>query len=816
MPGTGISCKIKYPEILAPAGSLESLYAAVNAGCDAVYMGGSMFGARAYADNPDSSGMLHAIEYCHLHNVKLYMTVNTLLKDSEIENSLYNYIRPFYEAGLDAAVVQDTGVLYALHKWFPGLALHASTQMTITTGQAAALLREYGVTRIVPARELSLGELRQMRKNTNSEIEVFVHGALCYCYSGQCLSSSMHGERSGNRGRCAQPCRLPYYMDKKGTGEKSYILSMKELCALPYIGELIEAGVNSFKIEGRMKNPVYTAFVTSVYRKYVNLYMELGKDGYSRYIKEHREGLLYDMGQLAEVYNREGFTQGYLENKKEDMLASKRPKHGGVYVGEVIKTGNGVLEYRAVKDINAHDVIEFRDRSMRPLYEYTTGSPAKAGSIVGARFKKGCNIPKKSKVYRTKNSWISDDIKRKYIDNKKKVVINGRFEARASEKARLAVNKTCMDGCNVEAVVYGEPCQDAASRASGAEEVRKCLLQTGNTDFQFGHLETDIGDNLFLRTGMLKEMRREALRLLGENIKEHFRRKADKKFSREDIPGRDSIIPGIKNAGNNLTLSYKASVMTIPQLNVVLGDKRISEVYIKTELLDDNSIVNALSEVKKSGKKCYIVMPHIFRQNIWDYEEQRLKEGKSIYRAGFDGFVIRNFEEYVFLTGIADIAPSGIVTDTGLYIMNKYSYKFWDRLSVAKHTLPFELSLGSMGSLAAIPGMEAVIYTHVPLMVTAQCTSRNIKKGCKKESAATIYDGKGREFIIVNYCKYCYNTIYQGVPMSAGCHIKDLYNMGIRNFRYDFTIEEAWEVQDILSGKYSRETFTGHLDREVL
>ena len=247
--------RIGVPEILAPAGSMESLKAAVAAGCDAVYMGGSKFGARAYAQNPEEDEMVAAIRYCHLYGVKLYMTVNTLLKEQELQ-SLPTFLRPYYEAGLDAVIVQDMGVLRVIHQCFPDLDIHASTQMTLTSGMGVDdRLAAYGVTRIVPARELSLTELQQMRQQTKMELEVFVHGALCYCYSGQCLMSSMQGGRSGNRGRCAQPCRMQYDID----GSKRYLLSPKELCALPLLGEMIEAGIDSFKIEGRMKRPEYTA-----------------------------------------------------------------------------------------------------------------------------------------------------------------------------------------------------------------------------------------------------------------------------------------------------------------------------------------------------------------------------------------------------------------------------------------------------------------------------------------------------------------------------------------------------------------------------
>ena len=245
------------PEILAPAGSMEGLKAAIAAGCNAVYIGGNRFGARAFANNLDQDEMLEAIAYCHLHDVKLYMTVNTVLKDREIKEALFSYLRPYYEAGLDAVIVQDMGVLRFISRHFPKLAIHASTQMTLTMGKGKEFLEKYHVNRIVPARELTLRELCTMRRETSMELEVFVHGALCYCYSGQCLFSSMLGGRSGNRGRCAQPCRLPYHMAEQNRSEDAYLLSPKELCNLPYLAEMIEAGIDSFKIEGRMKQPDY-------------------------------------------------------------------------------------------------------------------------------------------------------------------------------------------------------------------------------------------------------------------------------------------------------------------------------------------------------------------------------------------------------------------------------------------------------------------------------------------------------------------------------------------------------------------------------
>lgn len=293
-------------ELLAPAGSVETMYAAFAAGADAVYIGGSRFGARAYADNAESESLLDAIDYAHLHGKKLYLTVNTLLKEQEMDE-LYEYLLPFYRQGLDAVIVQDFGVFRSVREWFPDLAIHASTQMIMSGELSAEKLKELGATRIVTPRELSLNEIRSIHKSCDLEIESFVHGALCYCYSGQCLFSSIVGGRSGNRGRCAQPCRMAYSVEQNGKvilpQQKGYILSPKDLCTIEILPQLIEAGVYSLKIEGRMKKPEYTAGVVSIYRKYLDRYLANPKAPYrvSEADKKHLLGL----------FNRKGFTDGY-------------------------------------------------------------------------------------------------------------------------------------------------------------------------------------------------------------------------------------------------------------------------------------------------------------------------------------------------------------------------------------------------------------------------------------------------------------------------------------------------------------------------
>lgn len=302
-------------ELLAPAGSMESMVAAVNAGADAVYMGGSRFGARAYADNPEEDKFLQAIDYAHLHGCRLYMTVNTLVKEEEL-SQVEDFLKPYYRQGLDAAIVQDMGVFALIRHRFPKLPVHASTQMTVTGHRMAKMLKNLGATRVVTARELSLEEIARIHQEVDIEIESFIHGALCYCYSGQCLLSSLIGGRSGNRGRCAQPCRLPYGLQRGKKENKSYLLSLKDLCTLDILPDIIESGVYSLKIEGRMKSARYTAGVVSVYRKYVDLYCAEGREGYHVFPE--------DRDMLRKLFDRGGYTDGYYHRHNgRDMIALK-------------------------------------------------------------------------------------------------------------------------------------------------------------------------------------------------------------------------------------------------------------------------------------------------------------------------------------------------------------------------------------------------------------------------------------------------------------------------------------------------------------
>ena len=309
-------------EVLAPAGNLEIFKAVIDAGADAVYFGGKLFSARAYANNFDLEESKKALDYAHLHGKKAYLTLNTLVKNIEFNKELYDYIRFYYETGLDGIIVQDIGVIKYLRDEFPRLNVHGSTQLAVCSIDGINMMKELGVTRVVPARELSLDEIKYIHDNTDIELEVFVHGALCYCYSGDCLFSSIAGGRSGNRGRCAQPCRLEYDLfkgDKPVMTKGSYLLSLKDLCGVNDLDKLYNSGVKSLKIEGRMKQLQYAAGTVNVYRRCVDRLMETGRNDYT--VDDADKKLLFDLG------NRCGFTDAYYHDKTDDMVTFTKPSH---------------------------------------------------------------------------------------------------------------------------------------------------------------------------------------------------------------------------------------------------------------------------------------------------------------------------------------------------------------------------------------------------------------------------------------------------------------------------------------------------------
>lgn len=401
------------PELLSPVGGYLQLLAAVENGADAIYMGGLNYNARMYADNFSTiKDIEKAVDYAHLRNVKVYITLNTLVNDNEIDEAI-EYAKKLYEIGVDAVIVQDIAIVDILSKEAPNLKEHISTQASVYSKEGVEFYKKYqNVERVVLARELSLCEIGKISKNVNTEIEVFVHGALCVCYSGQCKLSSQIGARSGNRGKCAQPCRLPYKIENINDIE-NYYLSTKDVCLIDILPLILKTGVKSLKIEGRMKSPEYVAAVTRIYRKYIDI----------AYANEKYKVDEKDKEILLQVFNRGGFSTGYLEDSNsKDIWCSSRPKNSGTYIGNVIeynKKKKNIL-VKLEKDISNGDVIEVVNKELSSaMISYIRKKndvvkKASSGDIVTLGDIKG-NIQKGDKIYKIISKKLNDNLKESFI-----------------------------------------------------------------------------------------------------------------------------------------------------------------------------------------------------------------------------------------------------------------------------------------------------------------------------------------------------------------------------------------------------------------
>ncbi|MBR3245172.1 MAG: U32 family peptidase [Parasporobacterium sp.] len=545
----------KKPEILAPAGTYEAMEAAVKAGCDAVYAGGSLFSARAYAGNFDESEFLKAIDFCHLFGVKVYMTLNTLLKEDEIKTAgeaVVKYVAPYYKAGLDAVLIQDMGVLKTLRENFPDLPVHSSTQMSITSSYGARLASELGFERIVPARELSLKEILSIKENSEIEIETFVHGAMCFSYSGKCLFSSFAGGRSGNRGRCAQPCRQCYRLlnseKNRKNGEpriQEYLMSLKDLCMLEQLPFLIDAGIDSFKIEGRMKNPCYVASAVSAYRMARDEYLEQkekenagGFDALSEYTKNKYKifaGNLQD--ELAEIYNRGGFYSGYYFTEKgKEMGALKRPNHQGVLIGTVVSVKSPQVFIRLEKDLNKGDVLEIRNKGSQDI-ELTSGRAGNAGEKVSLNGKNLKQIRTGMEVWRTRNEKLLSGIEESILKTEKTIPVLCEIRAYPGEnlKIRLETAEQKADDCrmnsdhlknkkSVSITVFGDLVETAQNMATSQDVLIEKMNKSGGSGVEIISVSCNLSENAFVRMSAFNELRRKAAAELKKTIAESFHR----------------------------------------------------------------------------------------------------------------------------------------------------------------------------------------------------------------------------------------------------------------------------------------------------
>lgn len=766
-------------EILAPAGSYAAFRAAISAGADAVYAGGPRFGARAYADNFTEEELVQAIQEAHLFGRKFYLTVNTLLKDIEIEE-LYEYLAPLYACGLDAVIVQDVGVLEYVRTCFPGMDIHASTQMTVTGVPGAKFLEEQGASRVVPARELSLEEIRKIHRETNLEIECFVHGALCYCYSGQCLLSSMIGGRSGNRGQCAQPCRLPYTVD----GDKRYYLSPKDICTLEIIPDMVEAGIDSFKIEGRMKKPEYVAGVTAMYRKYTDMYLSRGREGFAVEPKD-RENLM-------DLYNRGGSSEGYYKRHNgPEMMALDRPNHAGVPAARVLSQKGREIHAAAVADLNPGDVLEITGGKGN----YTTGNAVKKEERFSFLVQKGVRITPGTILNRTRNESLLRSIKETFLDRTPVREIEGRLTLCISQPAVLTVWCKGEQGEEVCFTAESEECvQRAQNRPLEEERICSQIEKTGNSEFVFKKLDIWVDEGIFVPVSQLNSLRRAALAGLREAITAQYERTPKEAFA--------GLSAHVKSKQQRWKPEFSVLVETDEQLRAVCEQavrkpEVFRRVYVDMELAgrDDGKKkrIQLCIDAADAGTEIFLAMPYIFRRTG---ETARTAFSEIVQSFPADGVLIRNYEEYTFLKECG--FDKTVILDHNLYVFNRYAKKFWEKLGVSNFTAPFELNAWELAKLGLSRG-ELTVYGYFPVMLSAQCIAKSSGRCTKEPAVSMLTDRYGNTFPVKRQCSFCVNILYNTRPLYLGMHKEEIKNLSPDMLRLQFSFETEEITRQILT-----------------
>lgn len=489
---------MKRPELLAPAGNMNCLVAAIMAGCDAVYIGGKNFGARNYAGNFKDDEIIEAINYSHLYGVKVYVTVNTLIYDAEVESFL-KYIDFLHKNNVDAVIMQDLGMIDLVRKTYPNLEIHASTQLHIHNLEGVKLCEELGLKRVVLARETPINLIKKIKDNTNTELEVFVHGALCISYSGQCLMSSLIGGRSGNRGTCAQCCRQPYdlIVNNKKINKDKYLLSTKDLNTLNNIGSLIDIGVDSLKIEGRMKREEYVYLVVSIYRKAIDTYLSSGKVNITN----------DDYKELEKIFNRK-FTKGFIFNEENNNFTNPfRPNHMGIEIGKIIDCKNNLITIKLNDNLNIGDGIRIIDND--DIGFTVNKIISKKNNIVVIPCKEKIKIG--SVVVKTTDKEQLDRIKNSLSNNKRKIKIDGTLKLKLNEKSELKIT----DGKN-EIKVFGNLVNEAINMPISKDRVLEQINKLGNTIYEFNNLKIDMDENIFISIKELNELRRLSIEKLND------------------------------------------------------------------------------------------------------------------------------------------------------------------------------------------------------------------------------------------------------------------------------------------------------------
>ena len=783
-------------ELLSPAGDLECLKVAIQNGADAVYFGAEEFNARVNGRNFNREELVEAIEYAKLRGVKTHLTLNILIKNDEFEDAI-RLVEFAYNSGIDAVIIQDLGLAKKVIELFPDLEVHSSTQMTIYNLDGVKKIKDLGFSRCVLARELSINEIENICKNTDIDIEVFIHGTLCICYSGQCLMSSMIGGRSGNRGRCAGTCRLPYTLLKDNQEQaKGYLLSSKDVCTLDIIPELINAGVKSFKIEGRMKSKEYVGIVTSIYRKYIDL--AESKDEYKVDEKDREK--------LMQIFNRGGFSTGYLKGKLgKDMMYIKKPNHIGIPVGEVIgyNSNKGYVKVKLAKELNLGDSIAICDSSCK-ISELMKGNnnikSANKGEIVILGRIKG-KIKNGDKVYRTVLDKLNKEIVQISGKENIKRPIDAKIYLKEDEQLKLEI-KDLWTG--LEVIVKEETkVNKAENNGISKQRIEEQLSKTGNTPFGIRQIEIVSDDNVIVPISTLNSIRRNALEELEGKIINSFKRNK-KAILKEENEGISKINSEVKVS---LLLNNIKDEMNYCELT------NIDNVYIPFRFF--------LSNKEKVNEICrkfdtYVFLPAITKSNYERLIESNLKD---ILNTNIKGIVISNLSHLEILQNYKkEIKDLDIIANYTLNIVNDNTVKELEKFEISRYIVLPELNKEAIKDLKANISKETIVYGRTLLMTTEYCTIGTLKN-CPAICEKGIYklkDRMGFEFPVYTDRINCNNLIYNSKITSISW--KDLNTDTIR---IDILEENQKEIQDIINihkkgERLEGEDYTnGNLNRDI-
>ena len=758
------------PELLAPVGSKASLTAAVENGADAVYFGGTFFSARQHASNFNREELLWAIDYAHARGVRAYVTVNTLIKDSELEK-VADYLQFLCSTGADAVIVQDIGILKLLREQLPALPVHASTQMTVHNAEGVKFLQEMGVKRVVLAREMSLQEIKRVKSETGMEIETFIHGALCFSYSGQCLLSSMIGGRSGNRGYCAQPCRKKYRADDV----EGYLLSPKDLNMSEHIPELVEAGIDSFKIEGRMKRPEYVAGVVRVYRRIIDRYVEMPSGFHVTDEEKHT---------LCQLFNRK-FTTGYFfGNPGSELMSRKYPHNRGTELGKVVDYDprKKMVSIFLKAPLNSGDGIGIGSQetgvTIRSMFVGNKMvKTAGQDSIVKVPLQ--YEVSAGEPVFKTYDSFLMASLK---VKSMRKIPIKMLFRAFVGEPVILCIN----DGEH-EIKIQGTEASHAETKPISKSSITEQLEKLGNTIFEALEISFEIDDNIFIPISEINSLRREGIDRLEQVRTQKWKRQCDKPII---SPGQNLIKPGCPILSVNTCSigSFEAAVDGGADL-VYFG----GEAYIDSEK-NNKPLMNsyehrsiemeeyryAIEYGRKKGVKVFFSTPRIMK-NMNEFLDPFSPKRTQMWHSNLfpDGFLVSNPGSLYHVRNLYPI--TSIVLDHPFNIFNRLTIEYLLRSS-ERVTLSPELTLKEIRNLTSYGSTECIIHGNFPLMVSEHNLARGIFPGGSDE----IYmkDEKGFVFPV--------RTDLQGRTYIMNSrelcmieHVPDLIKAGVDSLRIE-------------------------------